>query len=680
MGDCVTLLLVLALAALAAWMGLLMGRHGFWRADQRLPKAPLLLPRKQPQVVAVIPARNEAETIAAALQSILSQDYEALSHVILVDDHSNDGTAEAAQALNDPRLTVISAPDLAKGWAGKLWAMAQGIAKANELAPNAPYLWLTDADIAHGPATLSRLAAKAESDGAVLVSLMARLNCQGFWERLLIPAFVFFFQKLYPFPAVNEVTSNLAAAAGGCMLVRNEALMRAGGLSAIRDQIIDDCALAAILKPKGPIWLGLAEEDESRSLRPYSGLGGIWSMVARTAFVQLRHSWLLLLGTVLAMSLLYLVPLLALVLGILDGQAPLTLAGALGWLCMTIAYSPTIAYYRMKPFLLWAVTLPVAGFFYLLMTLYSALQGGGDWKGRKGGKGIEDPDADRASVEMARDVVEKAGTSFYWAMRSLSSERRDAIFAIYAFCRAVDDIADSTAADETKRNDLAQWRQGIACLYEGRDAPENLPLLRALKAPIRRFALSRKDFEAIIDGMEMDVGTPIRAPSREQFDLYLDRVACAVGRLSNRIMGAPERIADALANSLGRALQTTNILRDLAEDATLGRLYLPLPLLLKYRIQDTDPARVLAHPNLHAACLALAAEAQDLFLQSAGLLGQTDSRPLRPSLAMMTVYRLILNRLIDRGWKDPTQPLAVSKREKLWAALQGALKAGPPTA
>ncbi|TAN44391.1 MAG: squalene synthase HpnD [Rhodospirillales bacterium] len=660
-------------------MGLLMGRHGFWRADQKLPKAPLLPLRNQPQVVAVVPARDEASTIAAALSSILSQNYGGIKHVILVDDHSSDGMAEAALALNDPRLTVICAADLPKGWAGKLWALSQGIAKARELAPEAAYLWLTDADIAHGPETLSRLAAKAVDAKAVLVSLMARLDCRGIWDRLLVPPFVFFFQKLYPFPAVNRPDSNMAAAAGGCMLVDGKALEQAGGLGAIRDRVIDDCALAALLKPLGPIWLGLADEDESKSLRPYAGLGGIWSMVARSAFVQLRHSWILLAGTTVAMSLLYLVPPLALVLGIFDENGPVTLAGAMGWLTMTIAYTPTTIYYRLKPFLLWAVTLPLAGFLYTLMTLDSALRGGGNWKGRHPSRGIDDPDADRASIAMAREAVEKAGTSFYWAMRTLPRDRRDAIYAIYAFCRAVDDIADSTAPDDSKRQDLTRWREGIACLYEGRELPDSLPLLRSLKAPLRRYALKRADFEAVINGMEMDVGAPIRAPSREEFDQYLDRVACAVGRLSNRVMGAPDRIADKLADSLGKALQITNILRDLAEDASLGRLYLPQPLLLKHRIQETDPARVLSHPYLHPACLALAAEAQGLFIHSAGLLAQTDSRPLRPALAMMAVYRLILERLIDRGWKDPTKPLDLSKGQKLWAALQGAMTAGPPS-
>lgn len=669
-------LAILSFLAFAIWLGLLMGRHGFWRADQMTDPAQRLRP-PPPSVVAVVPARDEAQTIVQSLRSILGQNYQNLARVVLVDDHSTDGTSEMALALGDSRLAVIKASDLAPGWVGKMWAVEQGIKKARELEPDAVYLWLTDADIAHGPETLSRLVAKAESSGLALVSLMAKLNCQSFWERLLIPAFVFFFQKLYPFSDVNNPASSTAAAAGGCMLVDAKRLVRAGGMAAIRDRVIDDCALAAILKPFGPIWLGLARDDESASLRPYPHLKDIWSMVARTAFVQLRHSWLLLAGSVLGMLLLYLVPVLSLAVGIVTGSSVLTLSGALGWICMAIAYWPTITLYRQNPTLVWAASLPLAGFLYTLMTVDSGLRKGSAWKGRKPQTETNAHDSDRAALQTAREVVEKAGTSFYWAMRTLPEERRNAMFAIYAFCRAVDDIADSSASPESKRQDLAHWRRAVAMLYEGGQMPDDMPLLRALKAPVRRFALKREDFEAVIDGMEMDAGDPIQAPSREIFDLYIDRVACAVGRLSNRIMGAPQSIAEDLAKSLGQALQITNILRDLAEDAALGRLYLPQPLLAKCKILETDPARVLDHPNLQSVCLTLAGEAQGLFTQAAGLMASVDSRPLRPALAMMAVYRLILERLIDRGWRDPAQPLAISKWEKLAAAIKGALSAGP---
>ncbi|CAA6606151.1 Squalene-phytoene synthase [Rhodospirillaceae bacterium LM-1] len=674
-----TLFLVPALLALAIWLGLLMGRHGFWRADQVLPSLSRFPGRKPPQIVAIVPARDEAATILQSIGSILAQDYAGLSHVILVDDHSADATAQLAQTHDDPRLHVMQARDLPKGWAGKMWAVSQGVDKARELAPTATYCWLTDADIAHGPSTLSRLAAQAEDRNASLVSLMARLNCTGIWERLLIPAFVFFFQKLYPFSDVNNPLSSTAAAAGGCMLVRKEALESAGGIQAIRDRIIDDCALASILKPQGPIWLGLAQSDESKSLRPYPSLASIWSMVARTAFVQLRHSWLLLAGAVAGMLLLYVVPPVALALGIISGNGFLTLSGTLGWLCMTIAYLPTMSMYGLKPAIPWALTLPLSGLMYALMTVDSGLRRGAAWKGRSQGGGFADPDSDRASLQMAAEIVEKAGTSFYWAMRTLPEERRQAMFAIYAFCRAVDDIADSQDAPEIKRQGLARWRQGIQLVFEGKDLPEDMPLLRALRAPIRRYALRQVDFEAIIDGMEMDAGDPIQAPTREIFDQYIDRVACAVGRLSNRVMGAPVKIADSLANSLGKALQITNILRDLAEDAELSRLYLPSNVLAKCRIQERDPTGVLAHPHLQAVCLILSTEAKNHFTQAAALMASTDSRPLRPALSMMAVYKLILERLIDRGWSNPAAPLKISKGEKLWAALHGALSAGPPT-
>lgn len=671
-----TILFLLTVLVLAIWLGLLMGRHGFWRADQMTRPA---LRRKlgvEPEVVAIVPARDEAETIAQAIASILGQNYANLSRVVLVDDHSQDGTADKALALGDRRLIVVKSADLPQGWAGKMWAVEQGVAKAREIAPGARYYWQTDADILHGPDTLGRLVAEAEDRKAGLVSLMARLNCQSFWERLLIPAFVFFFQKLYPFADVNNPRSSTAAAAGGCMLVRRDALEQAGGIAAIQDKIIDDCALAQILKPFGPIWLGLARPDESLSLRPYPKLADIWSMVARTAFVQLRHSWALLALAVAGMLLLYLIPILSLAIGIVGDSGLLTLSGALGWICMTIAYLPTVSMCGQRPAFVWAATLPAASLLYTLMTVDSALRKGSAWKGRSQAGRLESSDSDRAAIGAASETVERAGTSFYWAMRLLPQERRNAMFAIYAFCRAVDDIVDGNAAPADKSQELARWREGIDALFKGRPLPADMPLLRALRAPVRRFALQRVDFEAIIDGMEMDAGNPIQAPTQATFDLYIDRVACAVGRLSNRVMGAPASIADNLAHSLGRALQITNILRDLDEDAALGRLYLPQPLLAKAKIQETDPARVLAHPNLQAVCLVLAAEAQSLFTQSAGLMAGVDSRPLRPALCMMAVYRLILERLIDRGWADPSQPLALKKWEKMAAALRGALSAG----
>jgi hopene-associated glycosyltransferase HpnB len=384
----VIVLFLAAFLSCAIWGWLLCMRSDFWRADQRLPAVPPECPA-WPAVVAVVPARNEAATIAAAVGSLLGQDYPGGLRVVVVDDHSDDGTADNARAgaANAPdRLTVVAGTVLPAGWTGKLWAVHQGLAVATRVAPDAVYALLTDADIVHDPLNLRRLVAKAEVERLDLVSLMVLLHCRSFWERLLIPAFVFFFQKLYPFPRVNDPKRPEAAAAGGCMLVRRRALEAAGGVAAIRDQLIDDCALAGAIKCSGPIWLGLTKDV--RSLRAYESLGDIWRMVARAAFTQLDHSWLALAGTVAGMTVVYMVPPLAVALGLAAGDAMSAAGGSIAWLMMALAYWPTLRLYGLGPG--WAFALPAAGFLYTLMTLDAARrhwQGrGGAWKGRHYGK------------------------------------------------------------------------------------------------------------------------------------------------------------------------------------------------------------------------------------------------------------------------------------------------------
>ncbi|MGB0682531.1 MAG: glycosyltransferase [Magnetovibrionaceae bacterium] len=366
--------LVLSLVSLGLWIYFFLGRDDFWRCDQRLtgtgPE-----PAEWPSVVAVIPARDEAETIRTTVGSLLAQDYPGNFRIVVVDDHSTDGTAAAAG--QDDRLTVISGTDLPEGWTGKLWAVHQGIAKAGETEP--AFLLLTDADITHDAGNLKRLVMKAEADQLDLVSLMVRLSIASLWERLLIPAFVYFFQKLYPFPAVNNPNRRLAAAAGGCMLVRSRTLVERGGIQEIKGCVIDDCALGALMKRDGGrIWLGLA--GRTHSSRAYDGLGPIWRMVARTAFVQLDHSALNLLGTVLGMAFIYVVPVAAFLLG---GGLPTAVAG-LTLILMVMLYHPTLRLYGLSPW--WALTLPFAGLLYTLMTLDSARRHwmglGNAWKGR----------------------------------------------------------------------------------------------------------------------------------------------------------------------------------------------------------------------------------------------------------------------------------------------------------
>jgi hopene-associated glycosyltransferase HpnB len=277
---------------------------------------------------------------------------------------------------------VIHGEPLPDNWTGKMWAVAQGIDRAEKLVPDADYLLLTDADIEHSPDSLRRLAAKAERENLDLASLMVRLRVRRFWEKLLIPAFIFFFQKLFPFPRVNDPGRPEAAAAGGCMLVRRDALFRIGGVASIRDRVIDDCALAAKIKPGGAIWLGLAED--SHSLRGYDGLRGLWDMVARTAFVQLKNSYILLFGTIFGMVVLYLTPILAVLMGAWLADFFLFLAGLLAWICMTYLYLPTVRLYGVPHWQ--AIFLPVAALFYTAMTVDSAWRTwrgrGAGWKGR----------------------------------------------------------------------------------------------------------------------------------------------------------------------------------------------------------------------------------------------------------------------------------------------------------
>lgn len=386
----------LTLLSLLIWIYLLSWRGQFWRSDQRLAATPPEDLQEWPTVWAVVPARNEASLLPQTLRSLLLQDYPGAFKVILMDDHSSDGTARVAQetaaALDRPdQLQILTVEPLPPGWTGKLWAMAQGVEVANQQPPTPDYLLLTDADILHDRGNLRQLVAKAVAEKLDLVSLMVLLRCESFWERLLIPAFVFFFQKLYPFRWANDPNHPLAAAAGGCILVDRQALLRAGGIAAVRQALIDDCALAAAIKSggnptqpqqRGRIWLGLTQT--TLSLRPYPSLETIWTMVARTAFTQLNYSTGLLLGTLVAMVLVYLLPPVSTILGLLLGQWPVAIAGLLTWLLMILAYLPTIRLYKLNP--LWAIALPAIALLYNLMTLDSALRhwrgAGGAWKGR----------------------------------------------------------------------------------------------------------------------------------------------------------------------------------------------------------------------------------------------------------------------------------------------------------
>jgi len=376
----VPLAFYLALAALAAWGALMALRGDFWRADQQLVEGELQ-PERWPAVAVIVPARNEADVVAQALASIAAQDYEGDINIFLVDDRSDDDTAALARGITS--VTVVTGSDAPDGWTGKMWAVSQGVDAMEAADIQAEYVWLTDADIAHHPGELASLVAGSEHGGLDLNSLMVRLRIERLWDVLLIPAFVFFFQKLYPFPWVNDPARNTAAAAGGSMLVRRAALARIGGIASIAGELIDDCALAQRIKSSGGrIRLSLA--TETHSIRAYRSVGEIWRMVARSAFHQLNYSIPALAGTIAAMAFLYLLPPVLTVVGLVMWEIPTVAAAFAAWFTMGWAFAPTLYRYGVSPY--YGFTLPLAGFLYTLMTLDSARrhwQGrGGEWKGR----------------------------------------------------------------------------------------------------------------------------------------------------------------------------------------------------------------------------------------------------------------------------------------------------------
>jgi hopene-associated glycosyltransferase HpnB len=391
---------ILAGVALLAWVWLALLRGMFWRTDVRLPDAPA--PRRWPSVAVVVPARDEAAVLGDTMPTLVAQRYPGPLRVLLVDDNSADGTG-ALVASTWPAVTVVDPGPPEPGWAGKLWALRAGVASAGDVE----YLLFTDADIVHPPDSVSRLVAAAEDRGLDLVSLMARLRARSGWERLVVPAFVYFFAMLFPFRWTNRSEarwwarpgSRTAAAAGGCVLVRRTTLERAGGVAAIRGALIDDVALAGALRRIGArTYLALAD-DEPRaggrrdgtatpagvaSIREYPTLASLWRMVARSAYAQLRHSAVLLAGTVLGLFLVFLVPPLSTVAGAVTGDAVLLALGAAAWLLMAATYVPMLRYYGQP----WpaALALPFTAALYLAMTVDSArlhYRGrGAAWKGR----------------------------------------------------------------------------------------------------------------------------------------------------------------------------------------------------------------------------------------------------------------------------------------------------------
>jgi hopene-associated glycosyltransferase HpnB len=364
---------LIALLSLLVWCYLFFAHGRFWLSAPELPPA---VPEDYPEVDIVVPARDEAHTIGPVIGSLLAQDYRGKFRVILVDDNSTDGTA--ALAGTAAKLTVITLQSKPAEWSGKLWALSQGVA-----ASHAPVLLFTDADIVHDPRHLSSLVAKLLQSRADMVSEMVRLNCTSLAERALVPAFVYFFQMLYPFSRVNDPTSSVAAAAGGTVLIRREALQRIGGIEAIKNNLIDDVALAKSVKRSGTIFLG--HSGLAASIRPYPHFADLWQMITRTAFTQLRYSPALLALTLLGLTVVWLVPAAA----ILFMRGWQFAFGLVAFGLSMISYMPTLRRYGRNR--LWALALPLIALFYMAATVGSALNywrgQGARWKSRAYGSG-----------------------------------------------------------------------------------------------------------------------------------------------------------------------------------------------------------------------------------------------------------------------------------------------------
>lgn len=366
------------------WVVMIAAWGRFWRITT-LPEGLQMRTESAPRVAVVVPARNEADVIGQAVESLVKQDYSGALRIFVVDDHSTDGTSGVVAQLaagSSDRVAIVTAAPLPAGWTGKMWALAQGVERAVEFSPE--YLLFTDADIVHAPNSVTSLVSMAQTNGLDMVSMMVKLRCESPAERALIPAFVFFFFMLYPPAWVNDRQKKTAAAAGGDILVRAEALAGIGGIATIRRELIDDCALAREIKRNGGIWLGLTRN--AWSIRNYDGFGGIGRMISRNAFYQLRHSVWLLIATLLGLGITFLAPPVLLFFG---GWA--TLLGGLAWLLMALSFWPMVRFYGLSPWR--AASLPLVALFYAGATVHSALQfwmgRGGEWKGR-----AQDTDAD----------------------------------------------------------------------------------------------------------------------------------------------------------------------------------------------------------------------------------------------------------------------------------------------
>jgi squalene synthase HpnC len=626
---------------LAIWLYLIAARGGFWRAAER-DDTGIAWDRPWPAVTAVIPARDEAESVGATIGSLLRQNYPGAFKVILVDDQSRDATAhvarEAAAAIGGgERLTVLTGRALPAGWTGKLWAQQQGVEHI-EAAPEPPaYILFTDADIVYEADALVSLVGGAREGGLALTSLMAKLRCESFAERAFVPAFIFFFQMLYPFAWANDLRRATAAAAGGCMLVRADALRVSGGLAAIRDALIDDCALAKLLKSHYAISIALTERVHS--IRAYPAIADIHRMVSRTAYAQLRYSPLLLAGTVAGLALTYLAPV---ALAIFADGVP-QFIGLFTWLLMAFAFRPTLRFYRMS--WLWAPALPAIAAVYMAFTLDSAYQHargrGGMWKGRAQADlsesgmneaatyNAENRNADGRDAKDWRSGKGHRDENFPVASWLIAPRHRGVILAFYNFVRSADDIADhATLQPDEKLVLLDRLEAGLL----GGNSDDAVAV--RLRAALAERNLSTRHAQDLIAAFKLDV-TKLRYRDWDDLISYCAFSAMPVGRFVCDVHGESQAVWPA-NDALCAALQIINHLQDCQEDfRNLDRVYIPQDALAASGTSVAALDAERASPALLDCLHQLAARTERLLGESDGFAVSIADRRLALEIAVI---------------------------------------------
>ena len=631
---------------LISWVVLLGLRGGFWKIEAEKPCA---APAHWPPVVAVVPARDEAEGIGRTVTSLLSQDYPGSFRVVVVDDHSSDGTADiaraAAAALNaSDRFRVISGQDLPTGWTGKVWAMEQGLGQVDA---DTAWILFTDGDIEHAPDQLRDLVARGVAQNYDLVSLMVRLSCVSWAEKTLIPAFVYFFRMLYPFNLIADPGSTVAGAAGGVMLLRRSMLDRLGGMAVLKGAMIDDCTLAKAVKTHmGRLWLGLA--DRTRSLRVYRGWGEPWKMISRSAYDQLNHSPLLLAGTVAAMGIIFIAPPLM----ILGGWV---VPGLLAWGMMAWSFRPMIAFYEL-PFP-WIFALPGISALYLGATLHSAYAyyrgQGGQWKGRIEGGRAEAPETTRT----------KDTENFPVGSWLVAAHLRPIVHAYYQFAREADDIADHEhmPSDEKLRllNEMDDQLQGAPGQGSAARVRE---VLAGTEVPLDHC-------RDVLVAFKRDAVT---ARTQDWADLmeYCRYSAAPVGRFLLDLHGE-SRATWAAGDALCAALQVLNHLQDCRQDfIQLNRVYVPQDLLEQAGLTVEDLRKSQAGSSLRGVLNQMLDLTERLVDTARTLPPQVKNRGLRCEVAVIVaVAERLLDKLRDQ---DPlAQRVELTKIEYVQAVLTG---------